>query len=81
MMLNENIFELKIKEIISDTLDFPFEDISDDADIMEDLGADSIAVLDLIAAIEDEFKISVSDADVIENRRVSDIVRYITEAV
>lgn len=80
-MFTENIFELKAKEIISDTLGISIEDINDDSDIIDDLGADSIAVLDLIAAIEDEFKISVSDADVIENRRVCDIVRYITEAI
>lgn len=71
------MFALRVKEIIAQTLKIEFEDINDTDDIIDDLGADSIEVLDLIVALENEFKISISDADVINNRIVEDIVSFI----
>lgn len=75
--MENSIFEIRVKQIISETLEIPYEEIVDTADIIDDLEADSIQVLDLIIALEDEFKISISDADVINNRIVEDITAYI----
>ena len=68
-MANE-IFALRVREIIANTLRIELEQVLDTADIMDDLGADSLDVLDLIIALEEEFGISISDADVINNRIV-----------
>ena len=75
-MANE-MFDLRVREVIANTLDIKLEAVVDTADIVDDLGADSIQVLDLILALEEEFDISISDADVINNRIVEDIVQYI----
>ena len=78
-MANE-IFDLRAREVIANTLEVKLEEVVDTADIVDDLGADSIQVLDLILALEEEFDISISDADVINNRIVEDIVQYIINA-
>ncbi len=75
-MANE-IFDLRVREVIANTLRINLEEVVDTADIMDDLGADSLDVLDLIVALEEEFDITISDADVINNRIVEDIVAYI----
>ncbi|MBR6513195.1 MAG: acyl carrier protein [Clostridia bacterium] len=74
------MFDLRAREIIANILEVDLEDVVDTADIVDDLGADSIQVLDLIMALEEEFDISISDADVINNRIVEDIVGYIINA-
>lgn len=73
-----DIFELRVRQIIAEKLDIPLEDILDSSDIMDDLGADSIDALDLIMIFEEEFGIDISDADVINNRIVADIIEYVT---
>ncbi len=78
-MANE-IFDLRVREVIANTLNVELEAVIDTADIVDDLGADSIDVLDLIMALEEEFDITISDADVINNRIVEDIVQYIINA-
>ena len=78
-MANE-IFDLRVREVIANILEVKLEEVIDTADIVDDLGADSIQVLDLIIALEEEFSISISDADVINNRIVEDIVQYIINA-
>ena len=75
-MANE-MFDLRVREIIADLLQVNLTEVIDTADIVDDLGADSIDVLDLIMALEEEFKISISDADVINNRVVGDVIEYI----
>ena len=78
-MANE-IFELRVRQIIADKLDIPLEEVQDHLDVMDDLGADSIDVLDLILILEEEFACDISDSDVINNRTVGDIIQYITQA-
>ena len=56
----------KIKEILADNLEVEMDEISDDSHIQEDLGADSLDVMDIMTAIEDEFDIQMED-DVIES--------------
>lgn len=75
--MENTIFELRVKEIIAETLGIELERVEDSCDIIDDLEADSIQVLDLIIALEEEFNISISDADVINNRVVEHITEYI----
>ena len=56
----------KIKEILADNLEVEMDEIGDDSHIQEDLGADSLDVMDIMTAIEDEFDIQMED-DVIES--------------
>ncbi len=67
----------KIKAILSEQLDIEADEIALDSDIAEDLGADSLDVVDLIMTLEDEFEVEISD-DVIESvKTVGDLVNFI----
>ena len=67
----------KVKEIIVDQLDADENDVTQDASIRDDLGADSLDVVDLVMSIEEEFDIEVPDEEVANMKTVGDIVKYI----
>ncbi|MDE7105014.1 MAG: acyl carrier protein, partial [Ruminococcus sp.] len=56
----------KIKEIIVDQLGVEEENVNPDANIQDDLGADSLDIVDLIQTIEDEYDLSIPD-EAVEN--------------
>ena len=67
----------KIKDMIVDQLDVEADEVTMDANIQEDLGADSLDIVDLIMAVEDEFEVKIAD-DASENiKTVGDIVKFI----
>ena len=67
----------KIKDMIVDQLDVEADEVTMDANIQEDLGADSLDIVDLIMAVEDEFE-KKNDDDATENiKTVGDIVKFI----
>ena len=51
----------KIKDMIVDQLDVEADEVTMDANIQEDLGADSLDIVDLIMAVEDEFEVKIDD--------------------
>lgn len=67
----------KIKELIIDQLEVDAEAVKPEAVIIDDLGADSLDVVDLIMAIEDEFEMEIPDDAVEKIKTVGDIVSYI----
>ena len=69
----------KVKELVVDVLSADEESIESSTDIQADLGADSLDVVDLIQAIEDEFGIDIPDADAQNIKTIGDIVTYIEE--
>ena len=69
----------QIKEMLAEQLDLDESKITMDSDIVEDLEADSLDVVDLVLSMEDVFEVEVPD-EVIENfKTVGDVVRYIEE--
>lgn len=67
----------RVKEIIGEILDVNVNDISDDALILDELGADSIAVMEIVMELETEYDMEV-DTDQIPNlKTVNDIVSYL----
>ena len=69
----------QIKEMLAEQLDLDESKITMDSDIVEDLEADSLDVVDLVMSMEDVFEVEVPD-EVIENfKTVGDVVRYIEE--
>ena len=73
------MFETKLKEIIAKQLNVNIEDINDDDDIMDDLMADSLDVIEMVVEVEETFGIQVSDEQLIENRRIGDICEMLKE--
>ncbi|MBE6862545.1 MAG: acyl carrier protein [Ruminococcus sp.] len=70
------IFE-KLKDIIVDQLGVDEAAVTMEANIQDDLGADSLDVVDLITTLEDEFDVSIPDEAVEEIKTVGDIVNYV----
>ena len=69
--------EQKIIDLISENLGAKKESITLQTNLVEDLGADSLDVVELVMAFEDEFGISLPDEDVAKLKTVGDIVEYI----
>ena len=72
------VFE-KVREILCDQLDLDKDEVTMTSNIVENLGADSLDMVDLVMSIEDEFELEVADEDVEGIKTVGDIVRYIEE--
>lgn len=77
-MNEEEIFE-KLKSIISNRLGVEQEMIQMSSRYQEDLGADSLDLMDLVLAIEDAFHLEIPDADIDKIQQVGDTVSYIQE--
>ena len=69
--------EDKVTNIISEQLGIGTEEIQPEAKFMEDLGADSLDLVELVMAMEDEFGISIPDDKVEEIKTVQDAVNFI----
>lgn len=66
----------KVKKIILDQMDVDADNININSDFIEDLGADSLDIAELIMAFEDEFNIEIGDDDIEKIRTVSDVIDY-----
>lgn len=69
----------KVKKLISEQLDVEESNIQETSSIADDLGADSLDVVDLVMAIEDEFSIEIPEDQVENIKTVGDIVKYIED--
>ena len=71
----------KVKKIIVDQLDVEEDKVTEAASITDDLGADSLDVVDLVMSFEEEFDIEIPDGQVEKIKTVGDIVKFIEEKV
>lgn len=69
----------KVKEIISQQLDVDLAEVKDGASFIDDLGADSLAIVELVLAFEEQFEIDIPDEDTEKIRTVGDAISYIQE--
>lgn len=67
----------KIKEMLAKQLRVDINDIDEDTDIMDDLGADSLDIVEMLQIIEDDFGIVIPDEDVQSLKTVGDVADYI----
>lgn len=74
--MNEEIFE-KVKEVIKEQLDVEDEKIVMEASFIEDLGADSLDIVELIMNLEDKFEIEIEDQEAEKLSTVEDVVNFI----
>lgn len=79
-MTAEEIFE-KVKKIIVEQLGVAETSITMEASFIDDLGADSLDIVELIMALEEEFDIEIPDSDAEKVVTVGDVVDYIKEHV
>jgi len=69
--------ENKVREIVCQQLDVDPEQVKLETSFVEDLGADSLAVVELVLALEEEFEMDIPDEDTEKLRTFKDAVEYI----
>jgi acyl carrier protein len=76
-MTNKDAMYDKVKAIIVDQLGVEDEEVTPESSFIEDLGADSLDIVELIMALEEEFEIEVPDEDAEKLLTVTDAIEYI----
>ena len=79
-MITEEVFE-KVKAIIVEQLGVAETSVEMDSSFIDDLGADSLDIVELVMALEEEFDMEIPDADAEKVVTVGDVVEYIKENV
>lgn len=69
----------KVKQLIAEQLGKPVEEITDDKEVVKDLGADSLDVVEMLMGLEEEFNITVPEEDAVNIKTVGDIIALIQE--
>ena len=77
-MSSEEVFD-KVKEIIGEQLGVAENAVTSEASFIDDLGADSLDIVELIMALEEEFDMEIPDADAEKVVTVGDVVEYIKD--
>ena len=67
----------RVKKVIVEQLDVPEEEVKPDAHFVDDLGADSLDVVELVMGLEEEFDIEIPDEDAEKITRVKEAIEYI----
>jgi acyl carrier protein len=78
MASNEEIAE-RVKSIIVEQLGVSLEEVTPQASFIEDLGADSLDIVELIMALEEEYDMEIPDEDAEKIQTVKDVTSYIQE--
>jgi acyl carrier protein len=76
--MGDNLGE-RIRTIVVEQLGVEPSEVTPNASILDDLGADSLDVVELVMALEEEFDIEVPDEAVESIRTISDMERYVAE--
>ena len=71
--------EKKIKEIIANQLDLDEKEITPESAFIDDLGADSLDVVEMVMAMEEAFDLEIPDEDVENITIVQDVIDYIKQ--
>ena len=69
----------KVKMILSSQFDVEEDNITTETNIADDLGADSLDVVDMLMSLEDEFDVEIPDEEIEHIRTVGELVSYIEE--
>ncbi|MDR2016562.1 MAG: acyl carrier protein [Burkholderiales bacterium] len=72
-----NSIEQRVKKIVAEQLDVKEDDIKSESSFTEDLGADSLAVVELVMALEEEFETEIPDEDAEKITTVQQAIDYI----
>ena len=79
-MSTEEVFE-KVKKVIVDQLGVSESSVTMEASFIDELGADSLDIVEVVMALEEEFDIEIPDSDAEKVVTVGDVVEYIKENV
>ncbi len=69
--------QTRVKEIVIEQLGVNEDEVTPEASFLEDLGADSLDIVELVMALEEEYELEISDEDAEGIKTVQDVVSYI----
>jgi acyl carrier protein len=69
--------QARVKEIVCEQLGVNAEEVIPEASFIEDLGADSLDIVELVMALEEEYEMEISDEDAEKIKTVQDVITYI----
>jgi acyl carrier protein len=78
-MAAEQTVEQKVRDIVVEQLQVKAEQVTPEAKFIEDLGADSLDVVELVMALEEEFGNEIPDEEAEKLTTVGDVIKYIEE--
>ena len=76
--MESEVFD-RIREYLADQLDVDPDKTTPDSDIVEDFGADSLDVVDMITTLSDEFGVDIPDEEIENFHTVGDVVQYVED--
>lgn len=84
-MSDDNSLESRVCQLVADQLRQPLDKVTADAHLIDDLEADSLDIVDLTIAVEEEFstdeiQLEIPEEDAAEIRTVQDLIGYLTNA-
>ena len=70
--------EQRVREIVAEQLERDVNEVTNASSLIEDLGADSLDVVELVMKMEEEFGIEIPDEEAEKIKTVNDVIQYIT---
>lgn len=67
----------KVKQLVASQLNKPVEKITEESRLIEDLGADSLDIMEMLMVLEDEFNISIMDEEVEQMKTIAGVVKVV----
>ena len=77
MANNDKSLSSRLKKMMASQLNIKEDKLADHARIIEDLGADSLDVVEMFMTLEEEFELTIPDENVVELKTVIDVINYI----
>ena len=78
--MESEVFD-RVREYLADQLDVDPDKITPESDIVEDFGADSLDVVDMITTLSDEYGIEIPDEEIEHFHTVGDVVQYVEDRI
>lgn len=75
--MSQSAVEERVRSIISDQLGVSEDEVKPESKFIEDMGADSLDIVELIMAMEEEFEVEIPDEEAEKIRNVNDVITYI----
>ena len=70
--------EQRVREIVAEQLERDVKEVTNTASFIDDLGADSLDIVELVMKMEEEFGIEIPDEEAVKIKTVNDVIQYIT---